>query len=255
MRDDVLGFMKDMPQEELHDFLININRLCLNRKEHIKKYNKARKLHSDILSSMVMYIDNGRYDTDKYFDMIGKDIDKETEGIEYDIDTNREEDITIFEELFIYKNHEKIPSVTEEYINKKIFRNEEKIRLLNSMKNSYVGLFEIKDVDRENGFVFYEDVFTHKKFKIIDIGMSSTHIVDKNNPVYMYNRIITYDGISFGTGINCMFVSGNKYIKEFIKKHQYYKCSDFSRCIWIFELSKKDKRAKLRINNIYGYSR
>ena len=37
------------------------------------------------------------------------------------------------------------------------------------MKNSYVGLFKIIKVDREEIYVYYQDVFTNKKFKIIDI--------------------------------------------------------------------------------------
>lgn len=88
--------------------------------------------------------------------------------------------------------------------------NEEKVKMLNSMKNSYVGLFKIIKTDSDNGYVTYQDVFTNKKYKIIDIAMSSTLTIDKNNTIYMYNRIITYDNISFATGIHCMMDSSNK---------------------------------------------
>ncbi len=80
--------------------------------------------------------------------------------------------------------------------------------MLNSMKNSYIGLF-----------------------KVIDIAMSNTLKFDKKRIIYFYNRIITFDDILFGTGIHCMMVSKHKSLKEFIKNHKYKEYSDFSRCI------------------------
>jgi len=60
-------------------------------------------------------------------------------------------------------------------------------------ENSYVGLFKIIKVDREERYVYYQDVFTNKKFKIIDISMSSTLAIDNklkvtHNHTYGYNR-------------------------------------------------------------------
>lgn len=34
--------------------------------------------------------------------------------------------------------------------------------MLNSMKNSYAGLFKVVDADRNDGYITYEDVFTKK---------------------------------------------------------------------------------------------
>ena len=146
-------------------------------------------------------------------------------------------------------------SITEIYLQKNKFRNEEKIKMLNSMKNSYVGLFKVIDTDRNDGYITYEDVFTKKKFKVIDIAMSSTLKVDKKRMIYVYNRIITFDDISFGTGIHCMMTSEHKLLKEFIKKHKYKNCSDFSRCLLLYDLSKKDNDLTVGYNNQYGYRR
>lgn len=46
---------------EISTMLINLNKLQLNSKKHIKKYNKLRKLHSEIIDSMENYIIDGKY--------------------------------------------------------------------------------------------------------------------------------------------------------------------------------------------------
>ena len=46
---------------EISTMLINLNKVQLNRKEHIKKYYKLRKLHSEIINSMENYIMDGKY--------------------------------------------------------------------------------------------------------------------------------------------------------------------------------------------------
>lgn len=240
---------------EISTMLINLNKLQLNSKKHIKKYNKLRKLHSEIIDSMENYIIDGKYNISDNYNSIYIDIDKEIPELDFDLDSNDVDDRTILNDLFMYKNHSKLMSITEIYLQKNKFRNEEKIKMLNSMKNSYVGLFKVIDTDRNDGYITYEDVFTKKKFKVIDIAMSSTLKVDKKRMIYVYNRIITFDDISFGTGIHCMMTSEHKLLKEFIKKHKYKNCSDFSRCLLLYDLSKKENDLTVGYNNQYGYRR
>ena len=240
---------------EISTMLINLNKLQLNSKKHIKKYNKLRKLHSEIIDSMENYIIDGKYNISDNYNSIYIDADKEIPKLDFDLDSNDVDDRTILNDLFMYKNHSKLMSITELYLQKNKFRNEEKIKMLNSMKNSYVGLFKVIDTDRNDGYITYEDVFTKKKFKVIDIAMSSTLKVDKKRIIYVYNRIITFDDISFGTGIHCMMTSEHKLLKEFIKKHMYKNCSDFSRCLLLYDLSKKDNDLTVGYNNQYGYKR
>ena len=254
--DEILEmFFKDKSPQDISNILINLNRHNLNRKEHIKKYNKLRKLHGEIIDSMLDYIEKGKYLPDKYHILIKPDITRETKGLKYNLNPNDEDDITILSELFLYKTHSKVPSLTDIYLEKKIFRNKDKIKMLNAMKNSYVGLFKVIKVDSEEGYVYYQDVFTNKKFKVIDIAMSSTLKVDKKMPIHIYNRVITIDNISFATGMHCIFGWSNKYIKEFIKKHKYNNCSDFSRCLLLYDISKKDNKLKVNHNHTYGYNR
>lgn len=243
--------LENKSQSEISSMLINLNKLQLNRKKHIKKYNKLRKLHSEIIDSMEKYIMDGKYNISDYYNYIYNDIDKEISELDIDLYSDDDDDRTILNELFMYKNHPKLMSITEIYLQKNKFRNEEKLKMLNSMKNSYVGLFKVIDADRNDGYITYEDVFTKKKFKVIDIAMSSTLKVDKKRMIYFYNRIITFDDISFGTGIHCMMTSDHKLLKEFIRNHKYRNCSDFSRCLLLYDLSKKDNGLTVGYNNKY----
>lgn len=243
--------LENKSQREISSMLINLNKLQLNLKKHIKKYNKLRKLHSEIIDRMEKYIMDGKYNISDYYNYIYNDIDKEISELDINLDLNDDDDRTILNELFMYKNHPKLMSITEIYLQKNKFRNEEKLKMLNSMKNSYVGLFKVIDADRNDGYIIYEDVFTKKKFKVIDIAMSSTLKVDKKRMIYFYNRIITFDDISFGTGIHCIMTSDHKLLKEFIRNHKYRNCSDFSRCLLLYDLSKKDNGLTVCHNNQY----
>lgn len=244
--------VKNISPQEISEMLINLNKFNLDRKKHIKKYYKLRQLHAEILESMNKYIIGGKYNVNENFNNICKDVTKETQYLPIDLCTDDPDDITILDELFIYKTHPKLKSVTEVYLEKNKFKNEDKIKLLNSMNNSYVGLFKVIDVDRKEGYVTYEDVFTKNKFKVIDISMSSTLYIDKDKIIYVYNRIITFDDISFGTGIHCIMHSDHKLLQKFIKNHKYNDCSDFSRCLLLYDLSKKDNKLKLKQNSEYG---
>ena len=91
------------------------------------------------------------------------------------------------------------------------------------MKNSYVGLFKIIKSDDIDGYLYIEDVFTKKKFKIIDVSLSLNDFSKLGKDLYYYNRIITIDDISFSSGIHSIFTSKNTKLMEYIKKHRYKK--------------------------------
>ena len=67
----------------------------------------------------------------------------------------------------------------------------------------------------------------------------------------MYNRIITLDDISYGTGIHCVMTSENKELMKFIKNHKYNKCSDFARCLLLYDICKREKNLVTSYNNRY----
>lgn len=235
--------------EEMINMLFNFNKFFLGKKEHIKKYKKLRRLHQEVISSMSSYFENYGEEIDLYFNLIKEDITRETKLLSVELDYYNDDDRSILFELFIYKNHKKIPSLTEKYIKQKRFRNKDKIKMLYCMRDSFASLFKITDIDHVNGYVTYEDVFTHKKYKIIDIAMSSTPRIDESKTIYTYNRLIKFDDITFATGVHCMMLSEHKGLKEFLKKHNYKTCSDFSRCLILYYLSKNNNNLKMGHNS------
>ena len=141
--------------------------------------------------------------------------------------------------------------MTEIYIENNKFRNADKIKMLKCMNESFASLFKVVDTDSKEGFVTYEDVFTKKQYKVIDISLSSSYKVDPKKDVYFYNRIITFDDISYGTGIHCFMSSKNKDLMQILKSHKYDNYSSFSKCVLLYDLSKRDKSFKVNFNNKY----
>lgn len=234
-------------QKQVNKELINLNKeFFLKDKDYIKRYNEIRKIHIAVLDDMVNYINSGKYPAQEYYNTIVNDLKRETKNIDITIDTEDYYGAKIFNELFIYKNHNKIPSLTEVYIEQKKFKDKDKIKMLYAMRDSVVGLFKIINYDHMSGYVTYQDVFTKKKYKIIDISMSSLGAMYENENLYVYNRIITYDKISYGTGIPCILRGSNKRLKEFLKHHKYNNCSNFSRCLILFDIFKEDGSINLK---------
>lgn len=200
---------------------------------------------------MLDYVLNKQNNIEKYRCIIKNELKKIDGNLDISFNINSEDVESIFTELFVYNNHPLIIPLTHIYLKNNKFRNKDKIKMLESMKNSYVGLFKVIDVDRDGGYITYQDVFTNKKFKVIDISMSSTLTINKNFQFYTYNRIITFDDISFATGIHCNFTSRCKPLMDFIKKEDYKKCNSFVRCLLLYDIYRKYSDVKTDYNHKY----
>ncbi len=230
---------------------VRLNQILLRKKQHIKEYYKVRKFHSDIIDHMIQYVEDGNYDLETKLEVVTESILKEINGdrskIKFDI--YDEDDMNIFYELLCYKNHPKLTSITEEYIAKKKFRAPDKIKMLEAMNQSYVSLFKIIDVDSDNGYITLEDVFTKKTFKVIDVALSSSS--NTKNKFYIYNRIITYNNITFGTGIHIMFKITNKEVNNYIKNHKKKSQTSMARCLDFYNITKNHKDVAITPNHNY----
>ena len=80
---------------EISTTLINLNKYRLNSKEHIRKYNRLRKLYSEIIDSMENHIIDGKYNINDNYNSIYNDIDKEITELDLDLDSNDVDDRTI----------------------------------------------------------------------------------------------------------------------------------------------------------------
>lgn len=214
--------------------LINFRKLLIKNRPEIKLYEKTRELYEDVLDSLENYLI--KVIANKSTEMT-KCLEKENFNYLIDFDSRDEDNKSILLEMFIYKVSLNFKSITEEYIEKNKFRNVEKIKMLDAMNNSVVGLFKVINIDFDNCYVTYEDIFTHKTYKIIDITFSTIYKnLYKEKDLYVYNRLISYEGITLGSGMHIKINLDDNKFKNFLKKHNYNKYSDLYRCLYLYYL-------------------
>jgi len=219
VENDLKSLDEDDPfrdQESLIKAFNNFRRFTLDRKPHIKEYYKIRKMHSEIVNSMIKYFDDGKFeqkvDTDR-----SRQSSREVYLLESDFDLETRTGAQGFYDMLIYKPAPNTSCITEDFIKSHRYRKPEKLEFLQSMVDSKLGLFEVTQIDTDEGYAYLKEVFTGAEYKIIDVGLSG----DKNHDnFYLYTRIITYHGISFGTGLNLIFTKSDGFIKNHIQRHK-----------------------------------
>lgn len=242
---------KKIDEEMIVNFFNNFQNLILSSKPHIKEYKKIRKLHGEIIDSMMKYHDSGKFKlkiTSQY--SIQKITnDKNVKIIDSHFDTSTQLGIQAMANVMIYKNSKNMNCITEDFIDKNRFRKPEKIEFLNSMLNSVAGLFEIIKIDMGLGQVHLKNVLTNKEYCITDIGLSSN---PNNEKFYIYTRVISYKNISFGTGLNLIFNKEDAFIRKWIEENlkEYNKKEEITRFMELYnEYERDNKGIKAKINS------
>ena len=234
--------------ELLYKGMLNMREFLLNKEPHIKKYKHYRKLHSDVLNSMISYIENGHYNLSQQLDCVTDDLLKEVNGdadkLKISLDLSDYNEYRIYMEHQIYKNHDNMKSITEEYLEKNKFKNKEKVDMLIAMNNSFISFFKIVNKEYE-GYVTIIDLITNKEYKIIDISLSNP--VYKSN-IILYARLIEIDDISFLISL-CSFPNNIKVLNNYIKKLKYKKKSNFIKTLEVYHFN-KEYGFKFVTNNI-----
>ena len=205
-------------QELWLNALNNLRKFTLDKKLHIKEYYKIRNLHSKILGSMVQYHEDGKFELKKSDPIASRD-EKEVvlQFLQCDFDMDTQLGYNAFYDMLVYKTITNASCITEDFIRKNRYRKPEKIEFLHSMLDSKLGLYEIVGADSAEGYVYLKEVFTGEEYKIIDIGLSgSQNFID----IYMYQRIITYHGISFNAGFSLIFAKSDDFINRHIQQHK-----------------------------------
>lgn len=202
--------------------LVNLRRLLLDKKPHIKEYYRIRKLHSKVISAMARYHEDGKFEqkidaTYVFPHEYKHKKDNTLELISCNFDFETQEGVHALYDLLIYKTAPNMNCITEEFIQKKRFRKAEKMDFLHSMLTSKLGLFEVSGVDPDEGYVYFKNVFTGDEYKITDVGLSGNVNFGE---YYFYTRIITYHDISFNSGLNLIFAKSDSYIKQHIQHNK-----------------------------------
>lgn len=246
---DVFDLFDDEKSEIISNFLNNMQNLLLKNKPHIKEYRKIRKLHNEVMEGMMKYWQEGKFELK--IDNNKENIDKNRVSyINSKFDTNTELGIQAMANVLVYKNSCNTNCITEEFIKSKKYRTQEKVELLESMLNSEAGLFEIINTDRVEGQIYLRNVLNNKEYCVTDVGFSSNLHNDK---IYLYTRIITYHGISFGTGFNLAFDKNDEFICKWIRANlnDIDKKQEITRFMELYnEYEKNDKGIKVLNKNI-----
>lgn len=237
--------------EMMYNMLVNMRDFLLKDKPHIKEYKKIRKLHSEIIDNMQQYYEEGKFKQEFGLENIKEKTDrKNIKLLSTDFDTSTQLGMTSLLNIVVYKNSSTANCLTEEYLRKNKFRKPEKVEFLRAMLNSEAGLFEITKTDKENAQVKLKNVLSGKEYLVTDIALSDNR---NNDKFYLYNRIITYNGISFGTGVGIIFEKTDKFIINWIRenKKNYNEKEEMLRFLTLYdEYQKNDRGIKLRVNNM-----
>ena len=205
-------------QELMINVINNMRRLFLDKKPHIKEYYKIRDMHSEVVNAMIQYHEDGKFERIIDKSSILKSRSEVTvHSLESDFDLSTQVGIQGFYDMMIYKPASNISCITEDFIKDHRYKKPEKTEFLQSMLDSKLGLFEITGTDMKEGYAYIKDVFTDVEYTIIDIGLSGQSNYDD---IYFYTRIISYNGINFGTGLNLIFAKTDNFIKRHIEEHK-----------------------------------
>ena len=223
---EILGIMHDLRSK------------ALSQHAHIKAYNKARNLHEEILNSMLRFYEKGGFIRELEMSSGGEKFSDITEleervFLESNFDFDEIPQQKAFMDLMIYKHLPQMNCITEEFIKQKRYKKAEKIQFLESMRDSYLGLFQVLSVDGADAYVDLRNVFTNEEIRIIDIGLSGDNTCER---VYIYTRIIDFQGILFSTGLNFFFNAEDSFIQKFIKreKRKYNQKDEFKRFFQLY---------------------
>jgi hypothetical protein len=205
--------------ETAHRMSTEVQTKKLEALTHIQVYQKLRDLHGEIVEDMHTFLENG-----KFHDAVEKNMALKTDNkldnayisiIESKFKLEDENETQALYDLMIYKHAPNINCIIEHYLSTNRYRNREKISFMESMLNSKLGLFSIEKIDKEQGYVYLEDVFTGEEHQIVDIALSNSGD-QTTRAILLYRRIITHNGISFGTAFHKMFEKSESFIKRFI---------------------------------------
>ena len=208
----------------------------LEKLEHVKKYRTIRNMHQKVVDDMIVYFKQGKFEQKFDHSVTGEYLSGEEalKFTNYSFDLDDDLGLKVYLDMQFYKPSPNMDSVTEAFIAENYYSEPEMVRFLQSMLNSTVGLFEVVKIEEETAYVTFKHVFTGEEFRIVDIGLSGSPSARK---LYIYTRIITYDGISFGTGLNLIFPKDDLFIGQFIidEQEDYKPTSELVRMLNLYQ--------------------
>lgn len=220
----------------------------------LSQYKEVRKLHSNILSDMVKYFDEGNFEIKALVDSNNNSDNKSNkikkQVYDWDFNMHSPQEARVFYDVMMYKTRNDMSCITGEFIEKNMYTNKAKTNMLKCMLDAKIGLFDVLEVCQDNSTAIIEDVFTKEKYTILDTGISNNPEFDK---AYIYMRIMTYKNITFNTGVALIFLKENESIIEFIEKNKevYDTTNELVRYFELYKLffkGENDKKVRVVTN-------
>lgn len=252
--DNTLSMSEDFNDDMfLLQAINNLRKYTLGKKDHINEYYKIRKLHSEVINTMVRYHESGKFQL-KIDNVSNNENDfanvDTINFIQTNFDLETREGAQALYDLLIYKASYNMNCITEEFIKSNRYRKPEKIEFLHSMLDSRISLFEITRTHFEEGYVYLKDIYTGIEYKIVDVALSGSQTF---NNIYLYTRLIKYHDIVFSTGLNLIFSKEDKFVRDHIQTHKnnYTSEGEFLRFTQLYNYySKNPDKMKVIANSI-----
>ena len=132
--EEILGFEDDYKEYEndcingLYQMQNNLRDFLLKDKPHIKKYKKARKIHGEIIDSMMRYLESSKYkeNMEKHYMEMIKQKNNNIHQLETFFDTRTQLGVQALANVAIYKNIENMNCITEEFLKTNRYNKKEK---------------------------------------------------------------------------------------------------------------------------------
>ncbi|MEG2550116.1 MAG: hypothetical protein RSA06_04725, partial [Erysipelotrichaceae bacterium] len=202
--------------EEIQNALIEMMLINKKRTQDVKNYRKLRAFHQEIQDKMGEYFMNN-VNPDKIFDYLSEDkyifnFLESQEKVRFDIEIGYQRFAFMDLQLYKHTNH---AGVCEIFLDKKKVRSERKIAFIKGELESVPALYSIIKIDDDRLHVTVENVLTRKRTTICDEKLCFNENLDTK---YLFMRILTFEGISFQTGLNFTFSKKDPKIINWIKK-------------------------------------
>ena len=220
--------------------------------EHIKKYREVLTLYKDVMEDMSEYFKNNKKLSGKMLEEMQDLASKET-LFDHDLYFDDAVKSDVLMDALFFRNYKKFTSLVDIFLKENKYKNEsDKKFMLEALANSKTELFRIIKTDKNNGYVYLENVNTKKSITIIDIAMSNSLscLNTTNKKLFLFSRVFYFNDVPYLTDMKLTFSSDNKMLKGFLDKIKKKKISNLGVLFNLCIIYDKSDDVEVTISNV-----
>ncbi len=244
---DMEQFEKEFKEKLTKKVVEGLQEVVYENNEKVKRYKELRKMFEKIVQDMMDYFEEGKFNWKIDYNKTKYNNKNNIKELFTSFDHSTQEGTQAFANIVIFKNACNMNCITEEFLQKNIYNEEEKNEMLQSMLNSEAGVFEILGTNIIEGEAILRNVFNGNKYVVTDLALSSNMNYQK---IYLYTRVITYKDISFCSGLNIPFFKDDKFIQNWIneKKNANNQEQEITKFLELYNETQKNEHGIKSIN-------